>query len=173
MPEKKSIPYIWLDEEIDHPLMMGEPCTILFTESFASFTNTVLKFLGSGAGAILREVGYDMGKRYAELTYKQFPDLRELDIETQIIEISSIILRNTGWGNIDFTNIDLENHSVSFKLCNHPSSVMQREDDDPTCHLEGGLVSGVIEIILGEKQTAVDFSCKHDIKCCDIGIQGS
>ncbi|MBW6518714.1 MAG: hypothetical protein K0A89_09470 [ANME-2 cluster archaeon] len=168
---KKPIPYLWLDEKAGHPVMMGEPSTILFTESFASFRHTVQKYLGSGSGAILREVGYEMGKQYARLTYKHFPELRELDVETQMSELSSIILRNTGWGNIDFTNIDFENHSVSFKLCNHPSSLMQRKEDEVSCHMEGGLVSGIIEVILGEKQTAVDFSCEHESNCCFIGIK--
>ncbi|MCL7413585.1 MAG: hypothetical protein M8353_08225, partial [ANME-2 cluster archaeon] len=124
-----------------------------------------------GSGAILREVGYEMGKQYARLTYKHFPELKELDIETQISELSSIILRNTGWGNIDFTDIDFDNRSVSFKLCNHPSSITQKKDDEETCHMEGGLVSGIIEFILGEKQTVVDFSCEHERKCCKIGIK--
>lgn len=168
---KKAIPYLWLDEKAGHPVMMGEPCTILFTESFASFKHTVQKYLGTGSGAILREVGYEMGKHYAGLTYKHFPELKELDIETQILELSSIILRNTGWGNIDFTDIDFDNHSVSFKLCNHPSSITQEKDDGAICHMEGGLVSGIIEFILGEKQTAVDFSCDHEHKCCKIEIK--
>ncbi|MCL7414234.1 MAG: hypothetical protein M8353_11600 [ANME-2 cluster archaeon] len=168
---KKPIPYIWLDEEERHPMMMGEPCTILFTESFASFTNIVQKIVGSGAGAILREVGYEMGKRYAELTFKQYPELRELDVETQILELCSIILRNTGWGTIEITNLDFENKSMLFRLCNHPSSVLEREDKEPTCHFEGGLVSGIIEVIFDEKQTAVDFSCEHESKCCNIRIK--
>lgn len=152
-------------------MMMGEPCTILFTESCASFKNTVQKIVGSGAGAILREVGYEMGKQYARLTYKHFPDLKELDIETQITELCSIILRNTGWGIIEFKSIDLENHSISFRLCNHPSSFIKKEDDEPTCHMEGGMVSGIIEVIVGGKQTATNFSCEHENKCCSIGIQ--
>lgn len=169
---KKPIPYIWIDEESEHPMMMGEPCTILFTESCAAFKNTVQKMLGSGAGALLREVGKDMGKKYAKLTFKNYPELRELDVETQISELCSIILRNTGWGKIEFIDIDFDSNSSIFRLCGHPSSFKEHSEDEPVCHMEAGLISGILEVILGKKETAVNFSCESQGVCCTIGIKG-
>lgn len=166
----KPIPYLWLDEELGTPVMLGEPCTILFTESLAALNCAVLKLVGTGAGAILREIGKNMGRQFARLTLRQFPQLTEMDIETQINEVACIILRNNGWGRIDFTSIDMENHTFTLNLFQHPSSRFRDENGQIKCHLEAGLISGILEIILNDNKIPVKLSSDYDKKCCVITI---
>ncbi|MBW6469717.1 MAG: hypothetical protein K0A90_00670 [Methanosarcinaceae archaeon] len=168
---KKPIPYIWLDEDAGQPMLMGEPCLILFSESFAALRDGVQKLVGAGAGAILMEVGKSMGLKYAELTFKRFPELKLLDIETQIHEMCSIILRNSGWGKIDISYSSTDSNMYKVHLCGHPSGLITKESDIPMCHLEAGLISGVLEILTGTRENIVGFSCKKDDSCCLIDIR--
>lgn len=170
---KKPIPYIWLDEDAGQPMLMGEPCLILFSDSFAALRSSVQRLVGSGAGAVLKEIGKDMGLQYAELTFKQFPDLKLLDVETQIYEMCSIILRNSGWGTIEITDLDIKLNKTTVHLCGHPSGRVRKDTDIPSCHLEAGLISGVLEVITGVKESVIRFSCKQGDPCCTIDIEKS
>ena len=168
---KKPIPYLWLDEDAGQPMLMDEPCLILFSESFAALRDGVQKLVGTGAGAILMEIGKSMGLKYTELIFKHYPELKQLDIETQIYEMCSIILRNSGWGKIDISYSDIESNMYKVHLCDHPSGLIIKESDVPMCHLEAGLISGVLESITGSKENVVGFSCKPDDSCCSIDIK--
>ena len=167
---KKPIPYLWLDEDAGQPMLMGEPCLILFSESFVALRDSVQKLVGSGAGAILKEVGKSMGLKYAELVFRKYPELKLLAIETQIHELCSIILRNSGWGTIDVSSSDVEFKKFNIHLCGHPSGLVIKESDVPMCHLEAGLISGVLEIITGTKEHVVGFKCDPGKPCCKIEI---
>ena len=167
----KPIPYLWLDEDTGQPMLMGEPCLILFSESFAALRDGVQKLIGTGAGAVLMEVGKSMGLKYAELTFKHFPELKQLDIETQVHEMCSIILRNSGWGKIDISYSNIDSNIYNVHLCGHPSGLIVKESDVPMCHLEAGLISGVLEYVTGSRENVVGFSCKTDDPCCLIDIK--
>ena len=170
---KKPIPYMWLDEDTGQPMLMGEPCLILFRDSFAALRSSVQRLVGSGAGAVLKEIGKDMGIRYAELTFKQLPKLKDLDIKTQIFEMCSIMLRNNGWGNIEITDLNIELNTTTINLRGHPSGCVQKDTDVPSCYLEAGLISGILEVITGEKESVVGFSCKQEDPCYTINIEKS
>lgn len=164
-PTKKPLPYLWLDDEDGRIKMMGEPCTILFSESLSALRVAIQRLVGTGAGAALRAIGKEMGMRHAQIILRQYPEIRDLHPETQIYELCSIILRNMGWGNIEILSLDLEGGVVEIRLRDHPTAI-QWEDEEPICHLEAGLVSGILDETTDESFIASDFLCTCPGETC-------
>lgn len=151
---RKNIPYIWLDDESGKPTMMGERCTILFSETISTLRLSLYKLIGDGADILLRVIGKDMGKKYAQLVIKQFPELIEVSQKTLIHELCSIILRNTGFGNIEILELDLKKQEMRTVIREAPSG-MTIKTRPPIYHFEAGMLAGILEEIFKREMAVI------------------
>ena len=147
---KKYIPYIWLDDETGHPLMMNERCTIIFSETLSTLRLSLYKLIGEGSEMLLRLIGKDMGKKYAQLVLKQYPELNEVSKRTQIYELCSIILRNTGFGKIKILDLDVSKPEMRAIIEDAPSG-LGIKSLPPIYNLEAGMLCGILEEIFGKE----------------------
>jgi predicted hydrocarbon binding protein len=154
---KKNIPYLWLDDDSGRPMMMGERCTILFSESLGALRLSLYKLIGDGADLLLRVMGKDMGKKYAEIVLKQFPELQEVSQKTVVYELCSIILRNTGFGDIEILELDLKEAQMKAIIKDAPSGLTTKSGP-VIYHFESGMLAGILEEIFNEEMTVASYS---------------
>ncbi len=153
---KKYIPYIWLDDETGHPIMMNERCTIIFSETLSTLRLSLYKIIGEGSEMLLRLIGRDMGKKYAQLVLKQYPELSEVSEQTRIYELCSIILRNTGFGQIEILELDTELPSMRAIIRDAPSGLGVKSLP-PVYNLEAGMLCGILEEIFNMEMFVAEY----------------
>jgi predicted hydrocarbon binding protein len=167
---KKNIPYIWLDDELGKPMMMGERCTILFSESISTLRLSLYKLIGDGSDLLLRVIGKDMGKKYAQLVVKQFPELMRVSQKTLIHELCSIILRNTGFGDIEISKLDIKEREMKAIIKDAPSG-MTIKSGPVIYHFEAGMLAGILEEIFKEEMVVVGHVYSDDKNGYEVTIK--
>ncbi len=167
---KKHIPYLYLDDETGHPMLMNERCTIFFSEAIGVLRRSLYKVIGEGSELILRLIGKDMGKKYAQLVLKQFPELRDVSKVTQIHELCSIILRNTGFGEIKILEINTEQPLLRAIIKDAPSG--SGFPSSTTYNLEAGMLSGILEVILDKEVVVSDYKYNEEEDNYEVVLKG-
>ncbi|GCC11275.1 hypothetical protein IPdc08_01326 [archaeon] len=156
---KKPIPYLYLDDETGQPMLMNEKCTIFFSETISILRESLHRVIGEGSELVLRVIGRDMGKKYAQLVMKQFPELEDVSKITQIHELCSIILRNTGFGKIKILELDLKKPFFKAVIKDAPSC-LNFSSRPTTYNLEAGMLSGILGRILGVEMAVAE--CEYN-----------
>lgn len=159
--DKKSIPYLYLDDETGQPLLMNARCTIFFSETISTLRKSLYKVIGEGSELILRLMGKDMGKKYAQLVFKQFPELKDMSRKVQIHELCSIILRNTGFGVIKILELDEKKPLLKAVIKDAPSGV-NFAHLPTTYNLEAGMVGGILEEIISVEIAVSEYKYNED-----------
>lgn len=150
--------------------MMGERCTILFSEALSTLRITLYKLIGEGSDVLLRAIGKDMGAKYSQLVVKQFPELKEVGKKTLIHELCSIILRNTGFGSIDILDIDFEKPFMQAIIRDAPSG--RTVKSGPILyHLEAGMLAGILGEIFGMEMAVVSNTILENGKGNKVTIE--
>ncbi|GBE55799.1 MAG TPA: hypothetical protein ENH28_02395 [Euryarchaeota archaeon] len=156
---KKPIPYLYLDDETGQPMLMNEKCTIFFSETISILRESLYRVIGEGSELVLRVIGRDMGKKYAQLVMKQFPELEDVSKTTQIHELCSIILRNTGFGKIKILELDLKKPLFKAVIKDAPSC-LTFSSRPTTYNLEAGMLSGILGRILDVEMAVAE--CEYN-----------
>lgn len=167
---KKNIPYIWLDDKAGEPIMMNERCTIIFSEALSTLRFSLYKVIGDSAELLLRIIGKEMGRKYAQLVIKQFPELKTVSRRTLIHELCSIILRNTGFGKIEILDINLEKPEMKAIIMDAPSEMTVKSK--PTINnLEAGMLSGILEEIFKKEMAVAGYSYNQEKNNYEVTIR--
>lgn len=159
--KKKAFPYLYLDDDSGRPLLMNEKCTIFFSETIGTLRKSLYKVIGEGSELILRLIGRDLGKKYAQLVFKQFPELKEVSRVVRVHELCSIILRNTGFGTIKILELDVKKPLLKAVIRDAPSG-MNFADLPTAYNLEAGMVGGILEEIFGVEMAVLEHKYNED-----------
>lgn len=166
---KKYIPYIWLDDDTGNPMMMNERCTIIFSEALSTLRISLYKIIGEGSEMLLRLIGRDMGKKYAQLVLKQYPELNEVSKRTRIYELCSIILRNTGFGKIKILELDVVKPEMKAIIEDAPSG-LGIKSLPPIYNLEAGMLCGILEEIFGKEMIISGYNFNENEDSYELTI---
>ncbi|NOZ77507.1 MAG: hypothetical protein GXO65_07640 [Euryarchaeota archaeon] len=149
--------------------MMGERCTVLFSEALSTLRITLFKLIGDGSDLLLREIGKDMGIRYSQLVLENFPELNDVGKKTLVHELCSIILRNTGFGSIEILDIDFEEPSMEAIIADAPSGLTVKSGPI-FYHFEAGMLAGILREIFKTEMTVTSHTILENGRSNKVAI---
>ena len=138
-------------------LVLGERALFFNVSSLGEFLRWLWMHFGTGAAALLFNMGVSIGRRLAS-NFKKHTRMTVIEAA----EFFSILARAGGWGIFEKVRLDLEMPSLVFRVYDNWEAFQVREvlpSKMPACFLTKGLVAGVASEFLKVPLVAEEKRC--------------
>jgi len=134
---------------------------------FAEIYNTLEDVVGTGAGAVAYMMGKRIGKGLAEELIRRTGGSSDLKHNVEkLIEL----LSELGFGRFELVEADGKRFVI--RMYEGPTSEFIKNTGKASCHLERGLIAGVLEEVLGCKCMARETKCRSaGSPYCEIVVE--
>jgi len=142
-------------ESFHFPLTIdGDSALIMRGMTFADLQKKLEELFETGAELILYEAGRSCGRRSCHRIKRRY-GLKGMDL----LEAVRQIKRAEGWGEVDFSNFELDRVRGSIIVRRCFEAVNYGKSDRPVCHFMRGYLEGVLEETLGKIVRLMEVRC--------------